>query len=135
MIKEPAGTVCSLSNKRTTSGGMLIGDVADGNALDGHSAVYVCPKAFSGNYQVLVRRVWGKVTADKVTVTVAKHSGTPQAQSFINQPDMRDGEVLVKFDLADGRRAEPLRDRLVVNAAVAQVNLHHQILAQQLAAA
>jgi hypothetical protein len=136
MIQEPAGTVCSLRNNRTSSGGMLIGDIAgaDGNALDGHSVVYTCPKAFSGNYQVLIRRVWGKLTADKVTVAVATHSGTPQSQSYTYQPDMRDGEFLIKFDLNDGRRTEPIRDRLVANAAVAQVNLHHQILAQQLAA-
>ena len=49
MIKEPAGTICSLRNPRTTGGGMLIGDAPnpDGKEkLDGHMAVYSCPKAF-----------------------------------------------------------------------------------------
>ena len=37
MVKEPAGTVCSLRNQRTTSGGMLVGDLSSDNkaSIDG----------------------------------------------------------------------------------------------------
>jgi hypothetical protein len=139
VVREPAGTICSLRNFRTTSGGMMLGDAAsvDGkSALDGHCAFYVCPKAFSGNYQVLVRRVWGKLTNDTVTVTVAKHYNTPKAEEYTQQYGMKEGEILVKFDLAGGRRTDPIRDRMVTNAAVAQVtsNRQQQFLAQQIAA-
>ena len=41
--------------------------------LGGHSAAYVCPKGFDGTYRMLVRRVWGNVTAGKVNVEVITH--------------------------------------------------------------
>ena len=44
-------------------------------------------------------------------------------------------EALVVFDLKDGRRKEPLRDQQVANAAIGQLTINRQILAQQLAAA
>ena len=82
MVKEPAGTVCSLRNQRTTSGGMLVGDLSSDNkaSIEGHMAVYACPKAFSGNYQLLIRRVFGKLTTGKVTVEVITHYNTDEGQ-------------------------------------------------------
>ena len=81
MVKEPAGTVCSLRNLRTTSGGMLVNEPSsdDKAGIDGHVAAYACPKAFSGSYQLLIRRVFGKLTTGKVTVEVITHYNTPQA--------------------------------------------------------
>ncbi len=143
MVKEPAGTVCSLRNWRTTGGGMLLGDTpaADGGEkLQGHTAVYVCPKGFSGNYQALVRRVWGKVTTGKVLVEVVTHFGTPQAKRQSRNLSLDQGEALVKFDLADGRRTAPLGrsvvEQQVLNAAATQVAINQQqrVLADQMAA-
>ena len=38
------------------------------DGFGGHSAVYVCPKGFDGKYKLMVRRVWGNITAGKVNV-------------------------------------------------------------------
>jgi hypothetical protein len=137
MVKEPADTVCSLRNWRTTSGGMLVGDVPapDGAAsAQGHTAVYVCPQGFSGSYELLVRRVWGKVTTGKVTVEVFTHFGTPQARHESQKIALDRGEAAVQFDLADGRRKTPLADQQVRNAAVTQVAIskQQQVLSQQI---
>ena len=51
----------------------------DATAYGGHSQVYVCPKGFDGTYRMLVRRVWGNVTAGKVNVEVLTHCNTPNA--------------------------------------------------------
>jgi hypothetical protein len=145
MVKEPAGTICSLRNQRTTSGGMLAGDMSAGNqaGTDGHMAVYCCPKAFSGNYQLLIRRVVGKLNTGKVSVEVSTHFNTSQAKTFEQKIPVKDSEALVKFDVADGRRKESIQERQVVDAAVAAVaqscwadltRRHPEILAQQLAA-
>ncbi len=78
-VEEPSGTVCSFRNPRTTAGGIMMGDTISHKAQasrDGFSELYVCPQAFSGNYRVLLRRVWGKVTAGKLTVEVFSHYGT-----------------------------------------------------------
>ena len=141
MVKEPAGTVCSLRNQRTTSGGMLLGDqTSDTKAsIEGHMAVYCCPKAFSGNYQLLVRRVFGKLTTGKVSVQVSTHFNTKKTRTLEKKISLDGGEALVKFDVADGRRKESIEEQQVVNAAVAAVaqrNLanHPEILAQQFGA-
>jgi len=137
MVKEPAGTTCSLRNLRTSSGGLLIGDLnTSGDAsLAGHVAVYTCPKAFSGNYQLLIRRVFGKLTTGKVKVTVYTHFNTKDGKTTEQMIPLDGSEALVKFDVADGRRKESLHDQQVVNAAVAAVaqRQNQAILAQQLA--
>jgi len=142
MIKEPAGTVCSLRNQRTTSGGLMIGDLPDSASkehVEGHMAVYTCPKAFSGNYQVLIRRVFGKVPTGNVNVEVSTQYNTNQEKTLTQKIPVKDGEALVKFDVTEGRRKESLRDAQVVNAAVAALGQkqvqHEAMLAQQLAAA
>ena len=81
LVEEPSGTVCSLRNPRTTAGGILLGDAIRQTGRDsfgGHSEVYVCPKGFDGTYRMLVRRVWGNVTAGKVNVEVITHYRTRQ---------------------------------------------------------
>ncbi len=90
LVEEPSGTVCSLRNPRTTAGGILIGDdirQAGRDSFGGHSAVYVCPKGFDGTYRMLVRRVWGNVTAGKVNVEVITHCMTPQGRDRRPQED------------------------------------------------
>jgi len=139
MVKEPGGTVCSLRNQRTTSGGVLISDSSsdDKPSVDGHVAVYVCPKAFSGNYQLLIRRVFGKLTTGSATVELVTHYNSDKAKALVKKIPLDGNEALVKFDVADGRRKESIQEQQLANAAVAavaQVNLtrHPEILAQQL---
>ena len=140
MVKEPGGTICSLRNPRTTGGGMLIGDLSspDGKeSIAGHTAVYSCPKAYSGEYQVLVRRVFGNVPSGNVRVIADLHYNSPQAkETKWEKIPIKDGESLVKFDLNDGRRKESVREAQIINAAVAAVGIGQQqaVLAQQLAA-
>jgi hypothetical protein len=137
MVTEPAGTVCSLRNCRTTSGGLVQNDVplGDGAAgAQGHTAMYACPQAFSGAYEAVIRRVWGQVITGKVTVDLYRHYGTPQARCEEQKIALERGEALVKFDLAGGRRKVALSEQQVANAAVAQVvmNQQAQVLAQQI---
>ena len=134
-VKEPSGTICSFRNRRTTAGGMMLGDVAtaDAPAAQGTSSeTYVCPQGFSGTYKILLRRVWGKVTAGKVTVDVYTHFGTKQVRHFHTQIPLGDQDSIATFDLLDGRRQESLGEQQVANAAIGQVALNQAILNQQL---
>lgn len=134
LAQEPSGAVASFRNPRTAGGGIIVGDAArldsrGGSAL--HSETYECPEAFSGNYQIIVRRVWGKVTAGKVTVDLYVHHGTPQEKHMQHQIALGEQDALVTFDLAEGRRQEPLADHLLANAAAEQATVNSAILAQQ----
>ena len=138
MVKEPDGSVCSLRHPRTTGGGLLLGDGVSQVGRDnigGHSEVYVCPKAFNGEYQVMLRRVWGKVTTGKVSVEVITNLGSSSAVEDRKKISLDKDEAIVTFDLKNGRRKEQLGNQQVVNDVKGQLALNRQILAQQLAAA
>ena len=55
----------------------MLGDMsaesADGDAI---TESYVCPEGFAGRYRLLIRRVWGEVTAGKVNVEITVAKGT-----------------------------------------------------------
>ena len=123
------------AKSRTTAGGVLLGDAitqAGRDSFGGHSEIYVCPKGFNGTYRLLVRRVWGDVTAGKVNVEVMTHYRTANAVDVRKKIALDKDEALVAFDLTGGRRKEPLHQQQVANAVAGQLALNRQILAQQL---
>ena len=134
-VEEPAGTICSFRNPRTTSGGILLGDTLakqEVRKTQGASEVYVCPKGFDGTYKLAVRRVWGKLTADQVKVELIWHYKTAQERFQVKQLNVKDGDAVAAFDLKEGRRQEPLAQQQVPNAVAGQMAVNQQILNQQL---
>jgi hypothetical protein len=137
LVEEPAGTVCSLRNRRTSSGGVLLGDCRSqaGQEHSGaRSEVYVCPKGFSGAYKALVRRVWGDVTANRVKVDAYTHFQSGAQVRVSKTIVLEKDQAVLQFELANGRRTESLKDRQIVNSAATHLALQQQVLAQQLAA-
>ncbi len=133
-VEEPAGTICSVTQPRTTSGGVSLGDVfaADDKAGPGASEVYVCPQGFAGTYRVRVHRVWGEVTAGKVTVDVYTHMRSGEMQHERQQLELSDKDAMVVFDLNHGRRSDPLETAQLAGAVKRQETISRAILAQQL---
>ena len=145
-VREPSGTVCSSRNPRTTAGGALLADarLQLGKENPGSSCeVYACPKGFNGTYEVLIRRVWGQVAANQVKVDICLHylSKRKNAQGGLLEAiqsqyiKLDKDQVAVRFELADGRRTEPIQEHQIAAAiaAVPSVALRQQILAQQVA--
>jgi von Willebrand factor type A domain len=139
-VEEPTGAVCSLHAPRSSGGGVMQGDTyvrLKSGANDGSaefSQSYVLPQGFSGQYKVLVRRIWGQVATGKVTVDVYTHDGTPEVVHVCQQIPVSDRDALVTFDLADGRRKEPLAQAQLANAAADQMAVSRSVLAQQISA-
>lgn len=135
VVEEPSGTVCSLHNPRTTAGGVMLGDsIASlkGAGGEGVSEVYVVPKGFSGDYKVLIKRVWGDVTAGKVTIDIYTGYGTKNQTHRREQIELGKGGSLVTFNVPNGRRVEDLKDHEVQVAAKAHADVGRAVLAQQL---
>ena len=135
LVEEPGGTICSLRNLRTVSGGVMLGDTTSslkGTGVDGFSEVYVCPKGFTGEYRMMIRKVWGEITTGKVTVDVYTNYGSENQKHMRKQVDMGASATVVTFELSDGRRTDNLEEHQVQVAAKAHVNLGRAILAQQL---
>ena len=135
LIEEPSGTVCSLRNQRTTAGGVLLGDSFAHNGSESEnvtSETYVCPKAFTGRYRMLVRRIWGDVTAGKVTVDIYTNRHTENEKHVRKQIPLTDKDSMVVFAVDEGRRKESLTEHQVASVAKAQATINRTILAQHL---
>ena len=135
LVEEPSGTICSFRNPRTTAGGLMLGDSAAKSGerkSAGASEVYVCPQGFDGTYRVLVRRVWGKLAANKVTMDIYWHYYSKAEKKQTKQIELKDDEAVASFELADGRRKEPLDEQQVANAVQGQLQVGRELLAQQL---
>jgi uncharacterized membrane protein YgcG len=135
LVEEPSGMVCSLRNQRTQGGGVLLGDTystGEGSGINGYREVYECPQGFSGVYRMLLRRIWGKPTAGQATVDIYTHYGTPQETHIRKNLPIGSKDALVLFDLADGRRLEPLEEAQIQHIAQTQWEVNRAILNQQL---
>jgi hypothetical protein len=139
MVEEPSGTVCSFRNPRTPSGGVMLGDgvsqASKANADGTCSEFYVCPQGFNGTYRFQLRRVWGEVTAGKVTVEVGAHCFGKNEVLVRKQLALEKGVAAGQFELKDGRRQAPIEQQQIANAAARQIAVRQQVLGQQLGAA
>src|SRR5205807_3539325 len=134
-IEEPAGTVVSQRQPRSTSGGCHLGDVsaADGKStVKGFSEAYVCPEGFAGEYRILVKNVWGRPTSDKVTIEVYRHYMSEKQTVDRAQVPLNDKSVMVPFTLNSGRRKEALKEAQVAHVAKIQNATNRALLAQQM---
>jgi hypothetical protein len=145
-VEEPSGTVCSSAQPRTVAGGVLFNDEYQvpndrrggskrSSYATGKSPVaaetYLCPQGFAGTYRVKIHRVWGDVTAGKVTVDVYRHAGSDQVEHERRQLDLGDDDAMVVFDLDVGRRTEAIEVAQLAGAVQQQQQFSRAVLAQQ----
>lgn len=136
LVEEPGGTVCSLQSPRSIGGGIAIGDSyadAEEESSTGLNEQYICTRAFPGEYKVRVRKVWGDVVADKVTVDVYTSYGTDEQRHERQRIKVFEGEdAMVVFDLDSGRRDQPIEEQQLQVALQRQEAVSRAVLAQQL---
>jgi hypothetical protein len=135
LVQEPTGSVCSLGQQRSLGGGMILGDTfssPESASSDGFSEMYVCPRGFSGEDRVLMKRIWGEVSAGKATIDIYTHYGTPQQTQIHQQIPLSEKDALVIFDLGDGRRQELLAQEQVAQVARQQFEVNRAVLASQM---
>ncbi|PQO27549.1 hypothetical protein C5Y96_18650 [Blastopirellula marina] len=135
IVEEPSGSVCSQHNPRTISGGIFLGDAVSSLAdagTDGAYEVYVVPKGFKGDYKMLVRKVWGDVTASKITVDVFTNYGTEDQRHERQQLQLGKDGALVTFTVPEGRRKESLSEQQVQVAVETQAAMTRELIAAKL---
>ena len=77
------------------------------------SEYYVLPKGFSGDYRLLIRKVWGEVAGGKATVTIFNHYRADNQVSMTRQVNIDDNGSLVLFSLEGGRLANSLKKNAI----------------------
>ena len=136
IVEEPGGSVCSLHEPRSAAGGIAISESYNAETSQqssGLSEYYVCAKAFAGKYQVRVRKIWGDVVADKVTLDVYLGYGTENQKHERQRINVFDNEdSMVVFNLDQGRRLQPLKEQELQVAIQRQEAISNAALAQQL---
>jgi tetratricopeptide (TPR) repeat protein len=98
-VREPVGTVCSFEQRQTPGGGILLGSTVSERSR----ATYAAAQAFPGDYEVTVRRIWGRPLGSKATLEVIKHQGTPE-ETRRRETIVFDRTHTTTVSLDDGRR-------------------------------
>jgi tetratricopeptide (TPR) repeat protein len=99
VVKEPSGSVCSLQQRQTPGGGILTGN----NLAEPTHASYLAAQAFSGEYQVSVRRNWGGTVGGRARLEIIQHLGTPAETRRLEIVRFQRAQT-IKVKLSDGRR-------------------------------
>jgi tetratricopeptide (TPR) repeat protein len=107
-VTEPTGAVCGPRQPQSTGGGLWRGDrLFEADRSEKFKEAYTAAEAFSGSYEVRVKKAWGRPLGDKVTVKVTRHQGAAnQAQELYRLTLGSDGMAYLKVHLEDGRRTQ-----------------------------
>ncbi len=112
-VKEPLGTSCSVLQTNTASGGLHIHD-GFGPRQENCYEEYVCVQAVSGQYQLQIDYVDGKIVSKRCVVTIISHAGSRQQKISRTVVSLSGLGATVPFMLEDGRRkqlaAVPLKE-------------------------
>jgi hypothetical protein len=133
-VEEPSGTICSLSNSRTLSGGILLNDGNSNmkSSEEGFSETYACPQGFSGEYRILVEKIWGEVAGGKVTVDILTDFGTPEQSYRREQIPIAEKDALIKVAVKNGHRETPIADIAIAKSQAQKLAASRSVLAQQI---
>jgi hypothetical protein len=105
-VEEPSGSICSLTQLQTSSGGYHLGDGYGPRQQDCHET-YVCPSGFSGEYRIRVKPAFGDIVGRRATVTITTHKGTPAESTETKNVVFKDGAATTTVRLENGRRQQP----------------------------
>jgi hypothetical protein len=136
LVEDPSGSICTYSQPRSAGGGVLLRDsqAAGADTRDETTKFeeYVCAEGLNGRYRMQVRRIWGKVNGDKVSIDFWTQRGTPNEVRQRQVLDLKDGELVANFDVAGARRTSIDIDPKLATTVNYQLAIGKSILAQQL---
>src|SRR5262249_17940814 len=90
----------SFQQRQTPGGGTLLG----ATLTDRSRETYVASEAFAGDYEISIRRTFGRPLGSKATVQVIEHQGTPQERIVLRESVPYDRNQPIKVKLKEGRR-------------------------------
>jgi tetratricopeptide (TPR) repeat protein len=96
IVAEPTGSTCSATNKRTTGGGVLKGDILEQRG--DRSEIYTAASAFSGTYVVTVKQAFGRALGGRAGLKVTKFKGTPKEQIDLIEVTLNGAPVTIALD-------------------------------------
>lgn len=108
LVTEPGGEQCDAEHPISTGGGRFI---HDGFGLEtertGSFDAYLCREGRSGDYKISVRYIRGKVVANRATLTVIQHQGTPDEKTSKSTVAIGTEDAVKTIRLESGRLKDP----------------------------
>ena len=134
-VEEPSGTICSIDNLSSAGGGTLLADAYPGSADDKNGKVsetYICPEGFTGQYRLLIRRVWGNVSTGNVTVELLTDVGRKSQRFIRKQIPLTEQDALVVFEVKEGQRKQEVADAQLAHLRDVRREVQDQVLGQMI---
>ncbi|MGC6551515.1 MAG: hypothetical protein ACON5D_19360, partial [Rubripirellula sp.] len=132
-VEEPSGTVCSIQSQLSPGGGTLLSDSFSGSGKDQSGAVsetYICPEGFTGQYRLLIRRVWGNVSTGNATVDIITDLGRESERVIRQEVPLTEKDAMVVFEVKEGRRKQEIAAAQLAQLQDAQQGMREQVLGQ-----
>jgi hypothetical protein len=101
-VNEPNGQRCSRKSRLTSNGGMLIRQ-SNGGKQGRHIEEYVCVEAPSGEYEIKVGYILGRVITGKVKVDIVRYQNTDHEKTSSLSPEVAERDAIIKVVVAQGR--------------------------------
>jgi hypothetical protein len=102
IVNEPNGQRCSRKSRLTSNGGMLIRQ-SNGGKQARHTEEYVCVEAPSGEYEIKVSYIFGRVITGKVKVEVVRYQNTDHEKTISLSPEIAERDAIIKVQVEQGR--------------------------------
>jgi tetratricopeptide (TPR) repeat protein len=102
IVREPCGSVCAREREQSAGGGTWSASDVLGKEP---SVRYSAAEAFSGEYEINVRRAWGQPLGGRAHLEITQHLGTPQQNKRLEVVRLDQGGAF-KVTLQEGRRTE-----------------------------
>ncbi|MEO2019319.1 MAG: hypothetical protein ABGZ53_33715 [Fuerstiella sp.] len=103
-VIEPNGQRCSRKSRLTSNGGMLIRQ-SDGSKQGRHTEEYVCVEALSGEYEIRIRYILGRVITGRVKVEVIRYQNTDHEKTMSLATEVVEHDATIKVQIERGRGA------------------------------
>ena len=104
LVVEPNGQRCSRRSRLTSNGGMLVRQ-SDGTTRGRQTEEYVCVAAPTGEYEITVRYVLGRVITGKARVEVTRYENTDQERTSSLAVEVAERDATIKVHVEHGRGA------------------------------
>lgn len=105
-IQDPAGGVVSFTSRESAGGGYLLNDGYGPTPENCHED-FVCPKGFTGEYVITVKKASGKIVGDRGVLTIVTHAGSPLEKTETKSVSFaKVNEQVIRITLEEGRREQ-----------------------------
>ena len=102
-VVEPGGTVCSMKQPITASGG-IYGHDGFGPIQANCYEEYICPQGFNGEYRIVVKHSSGTIVGKRARIMITRNQGSPTESTVTETISLGADDQVMRISMTHGRR-------------------------------